>query len=150
MALVTYEYYTNTYLGEPVAAGDFPRYEARAEQTISAVCRGAYPVILDELTSKGMTQAAQALTTLYSNAICAQIEYFAANGLLAVTAGQSGESFTVGKVSVTAGSAGGSFATRGAAMLAPQAQMLLEQVGLTGRHIAVPAEPFAPFPWEVY
>ena len=150
MAVVTLDYYNNTYLGEPVAAADFPRYEARAEQLINAVCRGQYAQLLAKLTAGGHTAAANALTTAYSNAICAQIEYYMANGLLAITTGQAGESFTVGKVSVNSGGSGSSFSTRGVAMLSPAAQMYLEQTGLLGREVAVPVAPFAPFPWEVF
>jgi hypothetical protein len=150
VAIVTIDYYLNTYYGEPIAAEEFPRYEARAEQLVNAVTRGRYTALLAQLTSAGHTAAAEGLTTAYSNAICAQIEYYVANGLLAVTTGQSGESFTVGKVSVSSAGSGSSFAQRGAAMLSPAAQMYLEQTGLMGRSVAVPVEPFAPFPLEVW
>lgn len=143
MAIVDETYYNNTYLGEPVATADFPRIEKRAEELISAVCRNQYPVLLAQLSGS----AAEALTTNYKSAICAQIEYYQANGLLAVSTGQSGDSFTVGKVSVSGGST--SFALRGANMLSPAAKMYLELTGLLGRLVAVPCEPFAPFPWEI-
>ena len=39
MALVTLEYYQDTFLGEPVAAGEFPRYELRAEELILSLIR---------------------------------------------------------------------------------------------------------------
>lgn len=145
MAIVDLTYYNNTYLGEPVATADFPRLEKRAEQVIASICRGQYETMLAQLNGA----AAEALTTAYKSAICAQIEYYQAGGYLSVSTGQSGESFTVGKVSVTAGGSGSSFATRGAAMLSPTAQMYLEQTGLLGRAVAVPVEPFAPFPWEI-
>lgn len=146
MGIVDLTYYENTYFGEPIPTADFPRYEARAEQLISAVTRGQYEAAVTALPEA----AAAALTANYKNAICAQIEYYQSNGLLAVTTGSSNEGFTVGKVSVSAGNSGSSvFATRGAAMLSPAAQMYLEQTGLMGRGVAVPVEPFAPFPWEV-
>ena len=146
MGIVDLDYYNNTYIGEPIPTADFPRYEARAEQLINAVCRGAYAVIVDTLPPDALAE----LAANYKNAICAQIEYYLSNGLLSVTTGTSSEGFTVGKVSVTAGnSSTNAFATRGAAMLSPAAQMYLEQTGLLGRAVAVPVEPFAPFPWGV-
>ena len=146
MAIVTLEYYNNVYIGEPVATTDFPRYDATAERIIGAATGNRYTERLEYLTAKGYTAAATALTTAYSNAICAQIEYLISNDILSVTTGGSEESFTVGKVSVSSGGTGASFATRGAAMLSPAAQMYLEETGLLGRHLAVPVEPFAPFP----
>ena len=145
MAIVTQEYYANTYYGEPIAVSDFPRYEARAEQIINAATRGQYRLLLAKL---GNTDAAAALTSAYSFAICAQIEYLLANGMLAVTSGSSGDGFTVGKVSVSSG--GTDFSLRGATMLSPAAAMYLEQTGLMGRVVSVPVEPFAPFPLEVF
>lgn len=146
MAIVDLNYYTNTYFGETIATADFPRYERRAEEVINAICRGQYAPLLAKLTEGNYTTAAANLTTAYKNAICAQIEYLVSGGLLATTTGQSGESFTVGKVSVSAGGNGSTFATRGAAMLSPTAQMYLEQTGLLGRAVSVPVDPFAPFP----
>lgn len=146
MGIVTYDYYTTTYYGEAITTEDFPRYEVNAERIIGAATGNRYTARLEYLTAKGYTAAATALTTAYSNAVCAQIEYFISNGILSVTTGSSGESFTVGKVSVSSGGTGSSFATRGAAMLSPAAQMYLEETGLLGRHLAVPVEPFAPFP----
>ena len=138
MAIVDLDYYNNTYLGEPVATADFPRLEKRAEELINLVCRGQFSA-----------EDFPTIVTNYKNAICAQIEYYQTNGFLAVSTGSAGESFTVGKVSVNSGGSGSSFATRGAAMLSPAAQMYLEQTGLMGRQVAVPCEPFAPFPWSI-
>lgn len=145
MAIVNYQYYVDTYMGEAVSAAEFARLETRAEQVIDAACRGAYTKVVAYLTAKGFTSAAADLTAAYSNAICAQIEYFQANGVLATMTGQSGGGFSVGKVRVDAGQ-GASFALRGAAMLSPAATMFLEQTGLLSRNVAVPCEPFAPFP----
>lgn len=146
MAIVNYSFYKDTYMGDDaVSAADFARLEIRAEQVINAACRGAYAPTVAYLTSKGFASAAAALTEQYSFAICAQIEYFFANGTLATMTGQSGGGFSVGKVRVDAGQ-GASFALRGAAMLSPAATMFLEQTGLLSRNVAVPCEPFAPYP----
>lgn len=148
MAIVSYDYYINTYLGQAIAEADFPRYEANAERVIAFATSNRYEAVLAYYEAQDFADAASNLTNAYMNAICAQIEYYIANGLLAVSTGQSGESFTVGKVSVSSGN-GSTFALRGVAMVSPAAQMYLEQTGLLGRSVAVPCEPFAPFPWEV-
>lgn len=150
MAIVNYCYYSNEYMGEPIAIADFPRFERRAEEIISNATRNQYFHLLNYYSAKGLTDAATALTSAYSNAICAQIEYLKASGILSATTGSSGDSFTVGKVTVNKGSNGSTFATRGAAMLSPLAQSYLEQTGLLGRIVGVPVEPFAPFPVGVF
>lgn len=147
MAIVTTFYYEHVYFGEPIAAEDFQRIETRAEQVINAVTRGQYPSLLAKL---GNTEAATALTTAYTNAICAQMEYYVANGVLSVTTGSSGEGFTVGKVTVSGSGNNSSAYSRGALMLSPAATMYLEQTGLMGRVVSVPVEPYAPFPLEVF
>ena len=142
MAIVDYSYYENTYMGEPVATADFPRYAAMAERVVSAVCRGQYETLISKLS----TSAAAKITEAYMNAICAQIEYYSATGILSATTGQSDDGFTVGKVSVTGGSNGSSFANRGAAMVSPSVALYLEQTGLLNRSVNAPFDPFAPFP----
>ena len=150
MAIVNYCYYTNEYMGEPIAIADFPRFERRAEDIIYSATRGQDINVLNSYVSKGLTERAAALTDLYSKAICAQVEYLKASGILSATTGSSGDSFTVGKVTVNKGGSGASFANRGAAMLSPLAMSYLEQTGLMSRVVGVPVEPFAPFPWGVY
>ena len=142
MAIVEETYYINTYIGEPVATADFPRYEAMAERAINTICRNGYNSLLSRLSE----QAAANLTEAYKNAICAQIEYYVANGIMSITAGQSSENFTVGKVSVSSGGAGASFENRGPALISPTAIAYLEQTGLLNRSINAPVDPFAPFP----
>ena len=138
MGIVDTNYYNNVYIGEPIPTAEFARYEIRAEQLIGLVCRGQFSLDMPEN-----------IVTAYKNAICAQMEYYLSNGLLSVTTGTQGEGFTVGRVSVSSGNSAAAFAVRGAAMLSPAAQMYLEQTGLLGRVVAVPCEPFAPFPWEI-
>ena len=148
MATVSQEYYANTYFGEPVAMSDFPRLEATAERFIDQICEGRYNSLLATLEKHGCTSAMERVTTAYKNAICAQIEYYVANGTLSVTTGQSGAGFTVGKVTVQ-GSSNDSNA-RGAMMISPSAQSYLEQTGLLGRAVSVPVDPYAPFPVGVW
>ena len=147
MAIVDYCYYSNEYMGEPIAIADFPRFERRAEDIIAGVTQNQYIKLKNRYCALGYTDKAEALTDVYKKAICAQIEYLKASGILSVTTGSSGDSYTVGKVTVNKGGTGASFSNRGAAILSPLAQSYLEQTGLLGRVIGVPVDPFAPFPW---
>lgn len=122
MAVVDYEYYTSTYIGDPaVTEADFPRMEARAEDIINQLIR------YKEVPT--MWQDA------YKSAICAQIDYYAIYGIEAASAGLMENSFTVGKVSVTGG--GASARSGGASMISPQAVAYLEQTGLLNPAVPV-------------
>lgn len=122
MAVVDYEYYTSTYIGDPaVTEAAFPRLEARAEDAVNALVRfRAVPPQLE---------------VLYQKAICAQIDYYAIYGIEAASAGMMENSFTVGKVSVTGG--GAAARSGGASMIAPQAVAYLEQTGLLNPTVPV-------------
>lgn len=122
MAVVDYEYYTSTYIGDPaVTEADFPRMEARAEDIINQLIR------YKEVPT--MWQDA------YKSAICAQIDYYSIYGIEAASAGLMENSFTVGKVSVTGG--GAAARSGGASMIAPQAVAYLEQTGLLNPAVPV-------------
>ncbi len=122
MAVVDYEYYTSTYIGDPaVTEAAFPRLEARAEDIINQLIR------YKEVPT--MWQDA------YKSAICAQIDYYAIYGIEAASAGLMENSFTVGKVSVTGG--GASARSGGASMISPQAVAYLEQTGLLNPTVPV-------------
>lgn len=130
MAIVDYAYYADTYNGEPIAAAIFPRYESRAEELINAVTRGA-----------DIETLPVAFQTLYKKAICAQVEYYAFNGISAATegtAGTVGASYTLGKISVSSGNSKSASESASATLLtlAPAAQMYLEQTGLLNRNVA--------------
>lgn len=127
MAIVTYEYYNNTYYGEPIAQAAFPRYELRAEELIASITRGAD---YDSLPS--------AFQTAYKKAICAQVEYYVLQGINVATEGAStgDASYTIGKISVGRGGSGSSAAASGGySMIAPAARGYLEQTGLLSRHV---------------
>ena len=97
MGLVTYTYYTQTYMGEPVQQADFPRYDARAEDLILGLINKSAADVL-AITSQSVQEAVK-------KAICCQIEYFFEYGLNVAVAGrEGGGGFTVGKVSVNNGS----------------------------------------------
>lgn len=130
MAIVSYEYYTSSYYGEPVAVTDFPRYDARAELVIRNITKGA----TDHFDS--MTEATQEAV---KNAICAQIEYFSIYGVDVSVTGRQGGSFTVGKVSVTNGS---EVKTGASSAVCPLAIEFLEQTGLLNPAVATFDKPF--------
>ena len=132
MALVTIEYYQGTFLGEPIAAVDFPRYELRAEELILGLIRS---------TEAKVATFSEELQTAVKKAICAQIEYFQEYGIgVAIYGKEAGGGFTVGKVSVNNGSS--TAAASGArSMIAPAVYVYLEQTGLLN-----PAVPVAGMP----
>lgn len=148
MAIVSQDYYNTTYFGEPVAASDFPRLEARAEELVQSITKYQFNDIVTKLTDNGHTALATQITDLFKRAICAQVEYYVSNGVLSVNAGDSGTGFTVGKVRVDGETK--SFSNREMALVSPAASMYLAQTGLLGRGIPVAGEPFAPFPWGVF
>ena len=122
MAAVTFDFYANTYHGDPaVTEAAFPRLEARAEDAVNALIRfRAVPAQWE---------------TLYKKAICAQVEYYAIYGIEAASAGLMENSFTVGKVTVTG--RGASARSGGASMISPQAVAYLEQTGLLNPAVSV-------------
>ena len=130
MAIVSYEYYTNEYLGESVSQADFPRYEKRAESIIRNITRGATDHF--ERLMPGSQVAVQ-------YAICAQIDYFWEYGLEVSITGNQGGGFTVGKVSVTNGSG---VKTGASSTVCPLAIEYLEQTGLLGPQVDTFDKPF--------
>ena len=136
MALVTIEYYQGTFLGEPIAAVDFPRYELRAEELILGLIRS---------TEAKVATFNEELQTAVKKAICAQIEYFQEYGIgVAIYGKEAGGGFTVGKVSVNNGSS--TAAASGArSMIAPAVYVYLEQTGLLNP--AVPTAGMPPQYW---
>ena len=93
--LVTYSFYTDTYLGVGVSSEDFPRIEMRAEEAIDNLTRGAL---------EHFDTMPENVKMLVQKAISAQIEYFGAYST-EIGFKAEDEGFTVGKVTV-AGSSG--------------------------------------------
>lgn len=131
-AIVDYEFYSTVYMGQEADEVSFPALSARAEDIIGAMTRWA-------VTVNNIDQIPGQIGTLYRKAICAQVDYFAINGLDSVADGTE-RGFTVGKVSVS-GKSGSDLTRKGsmAEYVAPMAQMYLEQTGLLNP--AVPAAP---------
>ena len=137
MALVTLTYYQNTYIGEPVPAEDFSRFEARAQDLILGLIRS---------TEAAVDAMPEQLQTAVKKAICAEIEYFQEYGInVSVYGKEAGGGFTVGKVSVNNGSS--TAAASGArSMIAPAVYVYLEQTGLLDP--AVPTLGMPPQVWR--
>lgn len=127
MGVVDFAYYSGVYMGTEADAASFPALCARASDVIGALTRWA-----DE--TKIMSLPARILT-LYKKAICAQIDFFALNGVETINETGGSGGFTVGKVTVhgkqnSGGSSGGSSGGRAADAVSPQAVLYLEQTGL--------------------
>lgn len=132
-ALVDYDFYTNTYMGEAITAADFPRYEARAEDAILIVINKT----VDEAAS-----LSDAVLLAVKKAISAQIDYLYEYGIgVSVYGKEAGGGFTVGKVSVNNGSVTGT-ASGSRSMIAPAAYAYLERTGLLNPQVDTGAEPW--------
>lgn len=132
-AIVDFDYYFTVYMGSETDAVNFPPLCARAEDVIGSMTR--WRVSADNIaTLPAQTQ------TLYKKAICAQVDFFALNGLDSV-AGLSGVGFTVGKVSVNNGARRENSGAM-SAYISPMALMYLEQSGLMNPQVDTLAEPW--------
>ena len=94
MAIVDLAYYKTVYLGQEATDCDFPALEARAEDVIGVMTRW-------EATADTIADLPPFQRTLVKKAVCAQIDYFAVNGLDSIAGNTDGPGFTVGKVSIS-------------------------------------------------
>ena len=142
MAIVTYSFYADSFLGEPIAVEDFPRAEARAERLIAQITHG-------RATAATFAALPQFQQDAVQEAICSQIEYYALNGVDVSIAGETSDGWTVGKVHVNGG--GNSKAATGAvSMVCPSAVAALELTGLLNPQVPTIGEPpRVPWPWGV-
>lgn len=134
MAIVSYNYYTTTYLGETIAETDFPRAEARAERVIAQITHGR------------ATEASFAALPLFQQnavkeAICAQVEYYALFGVEVSISGKTADGWTVGKVSVNGNGNGSKNATGASTMVCPSAIAALELTGLLDPSVPTLGDP---------
>lgn len=134
-AIVDWTFYSTVYMGQEADQTSFPALCARASDVVGAMTRWA--VTEDNFDSHpALTQ------TLYKKAICAQVDFFAVNGLDSVTISAGVDNgFTVGKVSVH-GKSGAGASGRMSGSVAPLAVQYLEQTGLLNP--AVPTGPDMP------
>ena len=114
-------------MGKEADETSFPALCARASDVVGAMTHW-----LDE--AKIMSLPARILTH-YKKAICAQIDFFALNGVETINETGSG-GFTVGKVTVHGKqNSGGSSGGRMADAVSPQALIYLEQTGLMNPNV---------------
>lgn len=133
MGLVDYTFYKDSYIGEPVSAEDFPRYEKRAEMLVLNVIR---------MTADKVASLPEVTLDAVKSAICAQIDYLYEYGVGVASYGkEAGGGFTVGKVSVNEGSTTKA-ASGAASMIAPAVYVYLEQTGLLNRQVDTAPEPW--------
>ena len=129
--IVDYEYYGNIYMGQEADAASFPALCARAEDIIGAMTRW-------RVTADSLSELAEPVQALYRKAICAQVDFFAVNGLDSVNlAAGVDNGFTVGKVSVHGRSGVSAAAGAMSGSIAPMAVMYLEQSGLLSPSVPV-------------
>ena len=125
MGVVDYNFYANVYKGGEVDQTSFPALCARAEDVVGALTHW-----VDFSTIK-----APMIQLLYKKAICAQIDFFALNGVESLNDTGNG-GFTVGKVTVhgkaNQGNAGGLSQS-----VSSMAKAYLEQTGLMNPQVCV-------------
>lgn len=127
MAYITYDQYTQLYGTPPITEAEFPLYATTASDIIDSITQ--YRIE----KAGGISALPAGLQTLVQKAAAAQVLYLTQNGLETVVSGQTGQGFTVGKVSVDGGNSGGLTAAQ--LTVCPMAKMYLEQTGLMERSV---------------
>ena len=131
--IVTEEYYNQVYIGEAVDTAAFPRFNKRAEELINSITHGQLKNF-DSFTPETKESV--------QNAICAQIEYYALNGIeTSIIGADTSQGFTVGKVTLQ-GKSGVKALTAGQSMVAPMVIAYLECTGLLNPQVATFDKPF--------
>ena len=121
--IVDLEYYDNIYLGEPVPAAVFDRFSKRAEEAVSAIT-------YNRVTADNIAVLPQFTRDAYRSAICAQIEYYAYNGISAANNGAPDSDYTLGRISVSKPNISASDKSHGNRAVCSAAVALLERTGL--------------------
>ena len=128
MAYITLQQLFELYGDQGLTADTFPMYATAASNLIDSITRYRIP------RSGGLSSFPQWVQDAVQQAAGAQVLYYVQNGLETVLTGQTGQGFTVGKVSVNGGATtGGSGNTAAQLMVSPQVRSILEQTGLMGR-----------------
>ena len=143
MAIVTYSYYTSTYMGETIAETDFPRIEARAERAIKHLTHGR----ATDATFAALLQFQQEAV---KEAICAQCEYYAIMGEdVAVNGDTGGNGWSIGEMRINGSNGSGSKTSGAQTMICAAAIAALEQTGLLNPQVETAGEPPI-IPWGWY
>lgn len=142
MAIVTYSYYTGTYMGETVAENDFPQMEAKAERLIKQITHGraANYAALPAFQQQAIQEA-----------ICAQVEYYAIMGTdVSVNGDAGGNGWAIGDMHINGTTRTNGAATGASTMVCAAAIAALEQTGLLNPQVATRGEPFVtPWGWFI-
>lgn len=128
MAYITYDEYVAIY-GQNITESDFPMYAENASDLIDAVTR--YQIV----QCGGISALLPLVQNLVKKAAAAQVLYFVQNGLDTAMSGQTGQGFTVGKVSIGGASSGSGGQAADQLMISPAVGVLLEQTGLMERSV---------------
>ena len=129
-AIVDYTWYADVYFGQEATQASFPALCARAMDIVGAMTRW-------QVTDDNFRDLHDLTLTLYRKAICAQVDFFAVNGLDSVNISAGVDNgFTVGKVSVH-GRSGAGLTGGMNGNVAPMALMYLEQSGLMNPSVPV-------------
>lgn len=136
MAYITYDQYAEIYGDPPIEVQDFPMYAELASDLVDSVTR--YRIV----QGGGFSALPPFLQKQVQKAAAAQILYFTQIGLDTVLTGQTGQAFTVGKVSVSGGALSNANAKAGSLMVSPMAVAMLEQTPLMERGVHVCSDRF--------
>lgn len=131
MAYITYDEYVAIYGTPIITEEEFPVYAGLASDQIDTITQFRIP------RGGGISALAPWVQELVKKAAAAQVLYYSELGLETVLTGQTGQSFTVGKVSVSGGGSSGGNMTGAQLMISPLAKSLLEQTGLMFRGVHV-------------
>ena len=143
MAYITYEQYQAIYGTPPISEDEFSVYATQASDVIDSITQ--YRIH----ERGGITALSPCIQALVQKATAAQVLYFVEVGLGTVLTGQTGQSFTVGKVSVSGGGLSSGNANGAQLMISPLSRALLEQTGLMYRGVYVRSDRyFNPF-WGI-
>ena len=127
-AIVTYQYYTDVYMGSEADQASFPALCAHASRMIAAMARW-------QVTEENFSELHPLIQTQYRLAISSQIDFLSLNGLESIN-DTGGGGFTVGKVTVHAkqsSASGGAMSVN----ISPAALLYLEQTGLMNPAVPV-------------
>lgn len=143
MAYITYDQYVDLYGAPPLDEAEFRVYAGLASDLVDNISQ--YRIA----QGGGFSALPPWLQEQVQKATAAQVFYFTQVGLDTVLTGQTGQSFTVGKVSVSGGALAGSGVRAGALMISPMALAALEQTPLMERGVHVCSDRFlGPF-WGI-
>lgn len=131
MAYITYDQYLDIYGEPPIDGTEFPVYAGLASDLIDSITQ--YRI----KQGGGFSALPDWLQSLVQKATAAQVLYFTQLGLETVLTGQTGQSFTVGKVSVSGGGLASGSLTGAQLMISPLVKALLEQTPLMERSVHV-------------